>query len=156
MAAPLGGMFSGQPPGHPGDSRGQASLLQAAPGPPRTSNSTLVDELEFSFEVRWDWGVCVHSLPSFLKHKLRLGSCLFQRCPHQAYESGNRLRERKSLALVSTLSGDRHSAQVCWHRCKLYVSGSTWAWSLPIPSFGTRLGSQSVVSVPSFFEPWAL
>uniref|UniRef100_A0ABI7ZG49 Mediator of RNA polymerase II transcription subunit 28 n=2 Tax=Felidae TaxID=9681 RepID=A0ABI7ZG49_FELCA len=50
MAAPLGGMFSGQPPGHPGDSRGQASLLQAAPGPPRTSNSTLVDELESSFE----------------------------------------------------------------------------------------------------------
>ncbi|VCW66882.1 unnamed protein product [Gulo gulo] len=51
MAAPLGGMFSGQPPGHPGDSRGQASLLQAAPGPPRTSNSTLVDELESSFEA---------------------------------------------------------------------------------------------------------
>ena len=51
MAAPLGGMFSGQPPGHPGDSRGQASLLQAAPGPPRASNSTLVDELESSFEA---------------------------------------------------------------------------------------------------------
>uniref|UniRef100_A0A8I3MD56 Mediator of RNA polymerase II transcription subunit 28 n=2 Tax=Canis lupus familiaris TaxID=9615 RepID=A0A8I3MD56_CANLF len=51
MAAPLGGMFSGQPPGHAGDSRGQASLLQAAPGPPRASNSTLVDELESSFEA---------------------------------------------------------------------------------------------------------
>ncbi|CAD7672355.1 unnamed protein product [Nyctereutes procyonoides] len=51
MAAPLRGMFSGQPPGHPGDSRGQASLLQAAPGPLRASNSTLVDELESSFEA---------------------------------------------------------------------------------------------------------
>uniref|UniRef100_A0A2K5PGQ0 Mediator of RNA polymerase II transcription subunit 28 n=1 Tax=Cebus imitator TaxID=2715852 RepID=A0A2K5PGQ0_CEBIM len=48
MVAPLGGMFSGQPPpGHPG----QASLLQAAPGTPRPSNSTLVDELESSFEA---------------------------------------------------------------------------------------------------------
>ncbi|KAG3261918.1 MED28-containing [Ictidomys tridecemlineatus] len=42
MAAPLGGMFSGHPP---------ASLLQAAPGAPRTSSSTLVDKLESSFEA---------------------------------------------------------------------------------------------------------
>nr|XP_039320206.1 mediator of RNA polymerase II transcription subunit 28-like [Saimiri boliviensis boliviensis] len=48
MVALLGGMFSGQPPpGHPG----QASLFQAAPGTPRPSNSTLVDELESSFEA---------------------------------------------------------------------------------------------------------
>uniref|UniRef100_A0A2K5EZL7 Mediator of RNA polymerase II transcription subunit 28 n=1 Tax=Aotus nancymaae TaxID=37293 RepID=A0A2K5EZL7_AOTNA len=54
MAAPLGGMFSGQPPGPPQpplDLPGQASLLQAAPGAPRPSNSTLVDELESSFEA---------------------------------------------------------------------------------------------------------
>uniref|UniRef100_A0A8C3YSL8 Mediator of RNA polymerase II transcription subunit 28 n=1 Tax=Catagonus wagneri TaxID=51154 RepID=A0A8C3YSL8_9CETA len=53
MAAPLGGMFSGQPPGPPPPPPGllgQASLLQATPGIPRTSNSTLVDELESSFE----------------------------------------------------------------------------------------------------------
>uniref|UniRef100_I3LXL7 Mediator of RNA polymerase II transcription subunit 28 n=1 Tax=Ictidomys tridecemlineatus TaxID=43179 RepID=I3LXL7_ICTTR len=53
MAAPLGGMFSGQPPGPPHPPPGlpgQASLLQAAPGAPRTSSSTLVDELESSFE----------------------------------------------------------------------------------------------------------
>uniref|UniRef100_A0A2K5Z6Y1 Mediator of RNA polymerase II transcription subunit 28 n=1 Tax=Mandrillus leucophaeus TaxID=9568 RepID=A0A2K5Z6Y1_MANLE len=53
MAAPLGGMFSGQPPGPPQAPPGlpgQASLLQAAPGAPRPSNSTLVDELESSFE----------------------------------------------------------------------------------------------------------
>ncbi|XP_011824882.1 PREDICTED: mediator of RNA polymerase II transcription subunit 28 [Mandrillus leucophaeus] len=54
MAAPLGGMFSGQPPGPPQAPPGlpgQASLLQAAPGAPRPSNSTLVDELESSFEI---------------------------------------------------------------------------------------------------------
>uniref|UniRef100_A0A8D2AUC6 Mediator of RNA polymerase II transcription subunit 28 n=1 Tax=Sciurus vulgaris TaxID=55149 RepID=A0A8D2AUC6_SCIVU len=53
MAAPLGGMFSGQPPGPPPPPPGlpgQASLLHAAPGAPRTSSSTLVDELESSFE----------------------------------------------------------------------------------------------------------
>nr|KAF6431848.1 mediator complex subunit 28 [Rousettus aegyptiacus] len=53
MAAPLGGMFSGQPPGPPlppPGLPGQASLLQAAPGAPRSSPSTLVDELESSFE----------------------------------------------------------------------------------------------------------
>uniref|UniRef100_A0A5F9CJ63 Mediator of RNA polymerase II transcription subunit 28 n=1 Tax=Oryctolagus cuniculus TaxID=9986 RepID=A0A5F9CJ63_RABIT len=53
MATPLGGMFSGLPPGPlpPGSGLpGQASLLQAAPGTPRSSNSTLVDELESSFE----------------------------------------------------------------------------------------------------------
>uniref|UniRef100_A0A8C4L9D2 Mediator of RNA polymerase II transcription subunit 28 n=1 Tax=Equus asinus asinus TaxID=83772 RepID=A0A8C4L9D2_EQUAS len=53
MAAPLGGMFSGQAPGPPPPPPGlpgQASLLQAAPGAPRISNSTLVDELESSFE----------------------------------------------------------------------------------------------------------
>uniref|UniRef100_A0A5F4W9X6 Mediator of RNA polymerase II transcription subunit 28 n=1 Tax=Callithrix jacchus TaxID=9483 RepID=A0A5F4W9X6_CALJA len=48
MVGPLVGMFSGQsPPGHPG----QALLLQAAPGTPRPSNSTLMDELESSFEA---------------------------------------------------------------------------------------------------------
>ncbi|MBZ3887526.1 Mediator of RNA polymerase II transcription subunit 28 [Sciurus carolinensis] len=54
MAAPLGGMFSGQPPGPPPPPPGlpgQASLLHAAPGAPRTSSSTLVDELESSFEA---------------------------------------------------------------------------------------------------------
>ncbi|XP_001500349.1 mediator of RNA polymerase II transcription subunit 28 [Equus przewalskii] len=54
MAAPLGGMFSGQaagPPPPPPGLPGQASLLQAAPGAPRISNSTLVDELESSFEA---------------------------------------------------------------------------------------------------------
>ncbi|MBZ3884233.1 Mediator of RNA polymerase II transcription subunit 28 [Sciurus carolinensis] len=54
MAAPLGGMFSGQPPGPPPPPPGlpgQASLLHAAPGTPRTSSSTLVDELESSFEA---------------------------------------------------------------------------------------------------------
>uniref|UniRef100_D3YWT4 Mediator of RNA polymerase II transcription subunit 28 n=2 Tax=Mus TaxID=862507 RepID=D3YWT4_MOUSE len=53
MAASLGGMFTGQPPGPPPPPPGlpgQASLLQAAPGAPRPSNSTLVDELESSFE----------------------------------------------------------------------------------------------------------
>ncbi|KAM7326268.1 hypothetical protein ACRRTK_014746 [Alexandromys fortis] len=47
-------MFSGQPPGPPPPPPGlpgQASLLQAAPGAPRPSNSTLVDELESSFEA---------------------------------------------------------------------------------------------------------
>lgn len=55
MAAPLGGMFSGQAPGAPQPPPGlpgQASLLHATPGAPRTSSSTLVDELESSFEVR--------------------------------------------------------------------------------------------------------
>ncbi|XP_008825083.1 mediator of RNA polymerase II transcription subunit 28 [Nannospalax galili] len=54
MAAPLGGMFSGQPPGPPPPPQvlpGQPSLLQAAPGAPRPPNSTLVDELESSFEA---------------------------------------------------------------------------------------------------------
>uniref|UniRef100_A0A8C9PHN4 Mediator of RNA polymerase II transcription subunit 28 n=1 Tax=Spermophilus dauricus TaxID=99837 RepID=A0A8C9PHN4_SPEDA len=53
MAAPLGGMFSGQPPAPPQPPPGlpgQALLLQAAPGAPRTSSSTLADELESSFE----------------------------------------------------------------------------------------------------------
>uniref|UniRef100_H0VLU6 Mediator of RNA polymerase II transcription subunit 28 n=1 Tax=Cavia porcellus TaxID=10141 RepID=H0VLU6_CAVPO len=53
MAAPLGGMFSAQLPGPSGAPPGlssQPSLLQAAPGAPRSSNSTLVDELESSFE----------------------------------------------------------------------------------------------------------
>lgn len=72
MAAPLGGMFSGQPPGPPPPPQGlpgQASLLQAAPGTPRSSPSTLVDELESSFEVKGEGGVC-SSLP-FLNCKLR-------------------------------------------------------------------------------------
>uniref|UniRef100_A0A286XY05 Mediator of RNA polymerase II transcription subunit 28 n=1 Tax=Cavia porcellus TaxID=10141 RepID=A0A286XY05_CAVPO len=54
MAAPLGGMFSAQLPGPSGAPPGlssQPSLLQAAPGAPRSSNSTLVDELESSFEA---------------------------------------------------------------------------------------------------------
>ncbi|XP_047403917.1 mediator of RNA polymerase II transcription subunit 28-like [Sciurus carolinensis] len=53
MAAPLGGMFSGQPPGPPPlpGLPGQASLLHAVPGAQRTSSSTLVDELESSFEA---------------------------------------------------------------------------------------------------------
>ncbi|KAM9103479.1 LOW QUALITY PROTEIN: mediator of RNA polymerase II transcription subunit 28-like [Megaptera novaeangliae] len=53
MAALLGGMFSGQPPGPPPPPPGLlgASLLQAIPGVPRTSNSTLVDELESLFEA---------------------------------------------------------------------------------------------------------
>uniref|UniRef100_A0A2K6GD06 Mediator of RNA polymerase II transcription subunit 28 n=1 Tax=Propithecus coquereli TaxID=379532 RepID=A0A2K6GD06_PROCO len=53
MAAPLGGMFSGQPPGPPPPLPGlpgQASLLQATPGAQRPSNSTLVDKLESSFK----------------------------------------------------------------------------------------------------------
>ncbi|KAH0515790.1 Mediator of RNA polymerase II transcription subunit 28 [Microtus ochrogaster] len=55
-------MFSGQPPGPPPPPPGlpgQASLLQAAPGAPRPSNSTLVDELESSFEVSRAVGVPV-------------------------------------------------------------------------------------------------
>lgn len=60
MAGSLGGMFSGQPPGPPPPGLpGQASLLQAAPGAPRPSNSTLVDELESSFEVSRSVGVLV-------------------------------------------------------------------------------------------------
>ncbi|XP_005366093.1 mediator of RNA polymerase II transcription subunit 28 [Microtus ochrogaster] len=62
MAGSLGGMFSGQPPGPPPPPPGlpgQASLLQAAPGAPRPSNSTLVDELESSFEVSRAVGVPV-------------------------------------------------------------------------------------------------
>lgn len=62
MAASLGGMFAGQPPGPPPPPPGlpgQASLLQAAPGAPRPSNSTLVDELESSFEVSREVGVFV-------------------------------------------------------------------------------------------------
>lgn len=62
MAGSLGGMFSGQPPGPPPPPPGhpgQASLLQAAPGAPRPSNSTLVDELESSFEVSRAVGVLV-------------------------------------------------------------------------------------------------
>ncbi|KAL0589132.1 Mediator of RNA polymerase II transcription subunit 28 [Plecturocebus cupreus] len=54
MAAPLGGMFSGQPlgpPQPPPSLLGQSSPLQAAPGAPSPSNSTLVDELESSFEA---------------------------------------------------------------------------------------------------------
>ncbi|ELW46983.1 mediator of RNA polymerase II transcription subunit 28 [Tupaia chinensis] len=54
MAAALGGMCSGQPPGPPPPPPGlpgQPSLLHAAPGAPRTSNTTLVDELESSFEA---------------------------------------------------------------------------------------------------------
>uniref|UniRef100_A0A2K6GD27 Mediator of RNA polymerase II transcription subunit 28 n=1 Tax=Propithecus coquereli TaxID=379532 RepID=A0A2K6GD27_PROCO len=54
MAAPLGGMFSGQPPGPPPPLPGlpgQASLLQATPGAQRPSNSTLVDKLESSFKA---------------------------------------------------------------------------------------------------------
>ncbi|GAB1289634.1 Mediator of RNA polymerase II transcription subunit 28 [Apodemus speciosus] len=57
MAASLGGMFTGQPPGPPPPPPGlpgQASLLQAAPGASRPSNSTLVDELESSFECSPD------------------------------------------------------------------------------------------------------
>jgi mediator of RNA polymerase II transcription subunit 28 len=59
MAAPLGGMFSRQPRGHPATPPppqgrpGQASLLQAAPGDPRSSNSTSVDEVESSFEAHF-------------------------------------------------------------------------------------------------------
>uniref|UniRef100_A0A2K6FZR1 Mediator of RNA polymerase II transcription subunit 28 n=1 Tax=Propithecus coquereli TaxID=379532 RepID=A0A2K6FZR1_PROCO len=56
VVAPLGGMFSGQPPGPPPpppELPGQALLLQAAPGSQRPSNSTLVDELESSFEARF-------------------------------------------------------------------------------------------------------
>lgn len=65
MAAPLGGMFSGQAPGPPPPPGlpGQASLLQAAPGAPRSSPSTLVDELESSFEVKGAWGGCVPFAP---------------------------------------------------------------------------------------------
>uniref|UniRef100_A0A8C0VY36 Mediator of RNA polymerase II transcription subunit 28 n=1 Tax=Castor canadensis TaxID=51338 RepID=A0A8C0VY36_CASCN len=54
MAAPLGAMFTGQPlrpPPPPQGLPGQASLLQTAPGAKRSSNSTLVDELESSFEA---------------------------------------------------------------------------------------------------------
>ncbi|CAK6442359.1 unnamed protein product [Pipistrellus nathusii] len=42
-------MFSGHPP--PPGLPGQASLLQAAPGAPRSFPSTLVDELESSFQA---------------------------------------------------------------------------------------------------------
>lgn len=62
MASSLGGMFTGQlpgPPPPPPGLPGQASLLQATPGAPRPSNSTLVDELESSFEVSRDVGVFV-------------------------------------------------------------------------------------------------
>uniref|UniRef100_G1QFJ2 Mediator of RNA polymerase II transcription subunit 28 n=1 Tax=Myotis lucifugus TaxID=59463 RepID=G1QFJ2_MYOLU len=50
----LGDMFSRQPPGAPlppPGLPGQASLLQDGPGAPRSSPSTLVDELESSFEA---------------------------------------------------------------------------------------------------------
>uniref|UniRef100_A0A4W2C3C1 Mediator of RNA polymerase II transcription subunit 28 n=1 Tax=Bos indicus x Bos taurus TaxID=30522 RepID=A0A4W2C3C1_BOBOX len=54
LSAPLGGMFSGQPlrpPQPPSGLLGQASLLQATPGVPRTSNSILVDKLESYFKA---------------------------------------------------------------------------------------------------------
>ncbi|XP_037753946.1 mediator of RNA polymerase II transcription subunit 28 isoform X2 [Chelonia mydas] len=55
MAAALSGMFTNQPPGPPPPplppgGPGQAGLLPAAAGP-RNPNSTLVDELEASFEA---------------------------------------------------------------------------------------------------------
>uniref|UniRef100_A0A8C0WHV8 Mediator of RNA polymerase II transcription subunit 28 n=1 Tax=Castor canadensis TaxID=51338 RepID=A0A8C0WHV8_CASCN len=57
MAAPLDGMLSGQPPRPPPPLQGlpsHASLLQAEPDAPRSSNSTLVDDLELSFESCFD------------------------------------------------------------------------------------------------------
>ncbi|XP_050804055.1 mediator of RNA polymerase II transcription subunit 28 isoform X3 [Gopherus flavomarginatus] len=55
MAAALSGMFTNQPPGAPPPplppgGPGQAGLLPASAGP-RNPNSTLVDELEASFEA---------------------------------------------------------------------------------------------------------
>ncbi|XP_006148941.1 mediator of RNA polymerase II transcription subunit 28-like [Tupaia chinensis] len=54
MAIPLGGAKTGQPrapPPPPPGLPGQPSLLYVAPGTPRTSNTTVVDELESSFEA---------------------------------------------------------------------------------------------------------
>ncbi|XP_011367762.1 mediator of RNA polymerase II transcription subunit 28-like [Pteropus vampyrus] len=54
MAAPLAGMFSGQPPRPPlapPGLPGQGLLLWATPDTPRSSPSTLEDELESSFEA---------------------------------------------------------------------------------------------------------
>ncbi|XP_039719608.1 LOW QUALITY PROTEIN: mediator of RNA polymerase II transcription subunit 28-like [Pteropus medius] len=54
MAAPLAGMFSGQPPRPPlapPGLPGQGSLLWATPDTLRSSPSTLEDELESSFEA---------------------------------------------------------------------------------------------------------
>uniref|UniRef100_A0A671DH78 Mediator of RNA polymerase II transcription subunit 28 n=1 Tax=Rhinolophus ferrumequinum TaxID=59479 RepID=A0A671DH78_RHIFE len=76
MAAQLGGMFSGQPPGPPPPPPGlpgQASLLQAAPGAPRSSPSTLVDELESSFEKFLDIDV------SELRNELQRKDALVQK-----------------------------------------------------------------------------
>uniref|UniRef100_A0A8D2AZF2 Mediator of RNA polymerase II transcription subunit 28 n=1 Tax=Sciurus vulgaris TaxID=55149 RepID=A0A8D2AZF2_SCIVU len=58
-------MFSGQPPGLPPPPLGlpgQASLLHAVPGARRTSSSTLVNELESSFETCFDVSVLRNEL----------------------------------------------------------------------------------------------
>ncbi|XP_032656714.1 mediator of RNA polymerase II transcription subunit 28 [Chelonoidis abingdonii] len=63
MAAALSGMFTNQPPGAPPPplppgGPGQAGLLPPAAGP-RKPNSTLVDELEASFEVGGGVDQCI-------------------------------------------------------------------------------------------------
>ncbi|XP_069832569.1 mediator of RNA polymerase II transcription subunit 28 [Dendropsophus ebraccatus] len=52
MASSLSGMFSGQPPGPPPPMQpGAAAGLMSTPPGPKNPNSTLVDELESSFEA---------------------------------------------------------------------------------------------------------
>lgn len=133
-------MFSGQPPGPPPPSPGlpgQPSLLQAAPGAPRSSPSTLVDELESSFEVKWDVRVSVPSL-------FRNVSCctcaayLLQRSLAPGMQVGSWLRECKSFALVFTVSGAQYSAWVCWRtRANLTFLEVCGLEVCPPPTLGT-------------------
>ncbi|CAI9574991.1 unnamed protein product [Staurois parvus] len=53
MASSLSGMFSGQPPGPPPPMQpgGASGLMSTPPGAKNPGNSTLVDELESSFEA---------------------------------------------------------------------------------------------------------
>uniref|UniRef100_F6PSC7 Mediator of RNA polymerase II transcription subunit 28 n=1 Tax=Equus caballus TaxID=9796 RepID=F6PSC7_HORSE len=86
MAAPLGGMFSGQaagPPPPPPGLPGQASLLQAAPGAPRISNSTLVDELESSFEACFASLVSQDYVNGTDQEEIRTDNCVFYKTLHQ-------------------------------------------------------------------------
>lgn len=139
MAGSLGGMFSGQPPGPPPPPPGhpgQASLLQAAPGAPRPSNSTLVDELESSFEVSRAVGVLVQ--PSEVA---RATACLGGPCvpwmpgvgePKPPAEAGCRPCPSGALRCPCTrgLSGDNsQSLGALWIPAGVQLCGSGWSWS---------------------------
>uniref|UniRef100_A0A2K5Z6Z0 Mediator of RNA polymerase II transcription subunit 28 n=1 Tax=Mandrillus leucophaeus TaxID=9568 RepID=A0A2K5Z6Z0_MANLE len=116
MAAPLGGMFSGQPPGPPQAPPGlpgQASLLQAAPGAPRPSNSTLVDELESSFEcIQKFLDIARQTECFFLQKRLQLS---VQKPEQVIKEDVSELRnelQRKDALVQKHLTKLRHWQQV--------------------------------------------